>query len=80
MKEMYLLLVTRWNANETKMWKQRIKLTFIPCHREMARKGLNALNVLKDLSADKLAESSTATLMTETVTMTKSSAVQTDEK
>lgn len=46
----------------------------------MARKGLNALNVLKDLSADKLAESSTATLMTETVTMTKSSAVQTDEK
>ena len=46
----------------------------------MARSGLRALSVLSDLRADRLAESSTATLITETVTMTKSRAVQTDEK
>jgi hypothetical protein len=40
--------------------------TFIPCQREMARKGRNARNVLSDLSADKLAVSSTATLMIDT--------------
>jgi hypothetical protein len=46
----------------------------------MARSGLRALSVLSDRRADKLAESSTATLMTDTVTMTKSRAVQTEEK
>ena len=40
--------------------------TFMPCHLEMARKGLKALKVLKDLKAVKLALPSMARLKMET--------------
>ena len=40
--------------------------TFIPCHREIARKGRNALKVLRDRKAVRLELPSTAKLRTET--------------
>ena len=49
----------------------------MPCHLEIALKGLNALKVLKDLKAVRLELPSTARLKTETKTMTKSRQVQT---
>ena len=43
-----------------------MKLTFMPCHLEMARRGLSALNVLSDLRAVKLALPSMARLKMDT--------------
>ena len=42
-------------------------VTFIPCHRDIARKGRSALNVLKDLKAVRFELPSTAKLRTETL-------------
>merc|ERR1719330_88149 len=50
---------------------------FIPCHREMALKGLRALRVLRDRNAVRVEFPSTARLMTETNTITKSRHVHT---
>ena len=50
-------------------WCQKyanMKLTFMPCHLEMARRGLSALNVLSDLRAVKLALPSMARLKMDT--------------
>ena len=49
----------------------------MPCHLEIALKGLKALKVLNDLKAVRFELPSTARLKTETKTMTKSRQVQT---
>ena len=42
------------------------RVTFIPCHRDIARKGRRALRVLRDLKAVRFELPSTAKLRTET--------------
>ena len=58
---------------------QKSKLTFIPCHLEIARKGRRALNVRRLLKAIRLS-CLTNKLQTDTMTMKQSSIVQTEEK
>ena len=52
----------------------------MPCQRDIALKGLSALNVLSDLRAVRLALSSTARLRMDTQTITKSRQVHMDVK
>lgn len=54
------------NKSQPNGAENRNENTFIPCQREIARRGLRARNVLNDLKADRFVVSSTATLIIET--------------